>query len=62
MNKWTVVVEEDQDDLVIPLPSDMLESLGWLPGDTLVWDVLPDQTIVLRKKEKWYQVIVRWFK
>lgn len=55
-------VEEYQDDLMIPLPQEILESLGWLPGDTLVWDVMADGTIVLKKKEKWYYRIARWFK
>jgi bifunctional DNA-binding transcriptional regulator/antitoxin component of YhaV-PrlF toxin-antitoxin module len=35
---WTVKVEEDQfGDLILPLPTDMLEELGWKEGDTLNW-------------------------
>ena len=37
---WTVTVEqnpEDEDNLVLPLPPDVLESIGWQIGDTLDW-------------------------
>lgn len=36
---WTVELEEDPEtgDLVMPLPPEMLEELGWKIGDTLVW-------------------------
>lgn len=50
-SQWTVTVVEDGDDLVLPLPEDMLETLGWNTGDTLKWEQLDDQTWTLRKKE-----------
>jgi hypothetical protein len=37
---WSVTVEEAEDgsgDLVMPLPQDMLDQVGWLEGDTLEW-------------------------
>lgn len=36
---WTITVEEDPEtgDLILPLPSDMLELQGWTEGDTLEW-------------------------
>lgn len=39
LKTWTVELEEDPEtgDLVMPLPPEMLEELGWKIGDTLVW-------------------------
>lgn len=38
---WIVDLEEDPEtgDLVMPLPEDLLASMGWQIGDTLTWDV-----------------------
>ena len=38
--QWTVTVEEAEDgsgDLVMPLPQEMLDQVGWVEGDTLEW-------------------------
>ena len=48
-SQWTVTVIEDGDDLILPLPEDMLETLGWNTGDKLKWQQLDDQTWTLRK-------------
>lgn len=42
VNRWTVTLEEDPatGDLMLPLPPDLLESLGWQLGDVLVWEVI----------------------
>ena len=37
-------VVEDNGELMLQFPPEMLEELGWLPGDTIVWDVLDDNT------------------
>jgi hypothetical protein len=36
---WTVIIDEDPDtgDLILPLPQDLLDSQGWVEGDTLTW-------------------------
>ena len=38
---WIVELEEDLEtgDLVMPLPEEMLRELGWVIGDTLVWNI-----------------------
>jgi len=37
-NKFTVSLEEDEDgNLVLPFPDEMIESLGWQEGDILEW-------------------------
>ena len=55
MKKWTAYVEQDGEDLVLPLPDDLLGELGWKTGDTLIWDLREDGSIVLTKKPYWYQ-------
>lgn len=52
MLRWTVTVDQDGDDLILPLPEDMLQAVGWGPGDTLIWTINEDQTWTLRKKEQ----------
>ena len=48
--RWTVTVCADGDDLILPLPEDMLQAVGWGPGDTLEWEEGKDGTWILRKK------------
>lgn len=56
MNKWTAYIEQDGDDLILPIPEDLLNQLGWKEGDVLLWDI-DDETgqITLRKKPVWYK-------
>jgi len=37
--RWIVELEEDPEtgDLVMPLPIELLEEMGWRIGDTLTW-------------------------
>ena len=51
---YTVHLEEDPDtgDLILPFPPELLESLGWKEGDTLLWDVSDSGAITLTKEEK----------
>ena len=49
VNSWTVTVEEDGDDLVLPLPQELLDQVGWLTGDTLNWQNEEDGTWTLTK-------------
>ena len=40
MKNWTVTIEEADDgsgDIVLPLPTELLETQGWKEGDTLEW-------------------------
>ena len=36
-SRWTAILEEDGDDLILPLPQELLEELNWNIGDTLEW-------------------------
>jgi hypothetical protein len=56
MNKkmfWTLEVKEDPsnpDELMLEFPPELLETAGWKEGDTLIWTVQDDQSIILSKK------------
>jgi len=41
----------DQDELVIQFPDDMMERLGWQEGDMLRW-LIEDDKIFVKKVEK----------
>ena len=47
---YTVVVEQDGDDLILPLPPELLDELGWHTGDTLEWTEHSPASWSLRKK------------
>ena len=52
VTSFTVTLEEDGDDLVMPIPEDILKSLDWNEGDLLEWDINDkDNTIILRKAQ-----------
>jgi len=46
---YTVTLEEDGDDLLMPIPEEVLKELDWKEGDELEWDLQSDKSIVLRK-------------
>lgn len=50
---WTVCVEEDPEtgELILPFPPDALSQVGWDFGDTLIWDMQEDGSIILTKKD-----------
>ena len=57
VNRWTVTLEEDPEtgDLMLPLPPELLETLGWQLDDVLVWEVVRGENahqVILSKKEK----------
>ena len=54
MRVWTAYVRQEGDDLIVPFPEDLLETMGWKEGDVLVWDVREDGCVVLTKKATWY--------
>lgn len=51
-SSWTITLEEDGEDLILPFPPDLLEQTGWKEGDVLLWDMKEDGRIVLSKKEE----------
>ena len=52
VTSYTVTLEEENDDLVLPIPEDILKKLGWEENDELEWDINEDnKTIILRKAQ-----------
>ena len=48
----TVVVQEDENgELYIELPPDLIEQLGWDENTEVLWVVEDDGKIILRKRE-----------
>ncbi len=59
MTSYIIEVQEDQDgELFIEFPEEIIEELGWQEGDILSWD-LKGEGIVLSKlnDESGYEVI-----
>ena len=52
-DKYTVKLEEDPEtgELVMPIPVELLNQVGWDDGDTLLWEELPNGSYSLKKKE-----------
>ena len=46
----TVEYDEETDELMLPIPDEILDSLGWDIGDVLQWEY-NDDSIVLKKVE-----------
>lgn len=49
-NRFTVTIEEDEfGELILPIPDEICEELGWDVGDTLEYGVLEEDSFTLRK-------------
>ena len=48
---YTVTLEEENDDLLLPIPEEMMVQLGWDEGDLLEW-IIEDDDIKLVKVEE----------
>ena len=51
-HSWTVTLEKDGEDIILPFPADMLEHLGWKEGTNIYWIDNKDGTFTLTDKEK----------
>lgn len=48
---WVEAVQEDENgELVLPFPQDLLDEMGWNPGDELEWHNRGDGAWEIRKK------------
>jgi hypothetical protein len=52
LKSWTVIVQQDGEDLILPLPQEMLDEVGWNPGDNLQWVDRGDGTWEIRRKNE----------
>ena len=52
--RYEVIVQEDPEtgDLLLPIPQEVLDSLGWTEGDDIKFDVCQDGTFTLKKNYK----------
>lgn len=49
-NRFTVTIEEDEfGELILPIPDEICEELGWDVGDTLEYGVDETDSLTLRK-------------
>jgi hypothetical protein len=48
----TVTVIQDGDDLILPLPDDMMDEVGWKIGDTVRWKDNGDGTWSISKVDE----------
>jgi hypothetical protein len=47
-----VTLDEDENgDLVVPIPDDIMTELGWQDGDLLEWDIEDDHIVLRRIQE-----------
>ena len=53
-NTWTVQLEEDEKtgELILPIPVDLLNQMGWAEGPELWWDITPDGEIIIKEHTK----------
>lgn len=48
---WIETVQEDENgELVLPFPQELLDEVGWKPGDNLEWIDRGDGTWEIRQK------------
>ena len=51
-HRFVVTLEEDQyGDLIMPIPEEVLDELGWTVGDDLDY-TLDEDSIILRKSDE----------
>ena len=48
---YTVTLEGDDDECILPLPDELLDELDWQEGDMLEWIINDDNTITIRKEQ-----------
>jgi hypothetical protein len=50
--RWTITLEEDPDtkELILPFTEEILNTVGWKTGDTIVWKNNNDGSWTLTKK------------
>ena len=51
-NNWTITVEQDENgELILPLPVDLLSQMGWSEGTDLFWVDNENGTYTLTDKK-----------
>jgi hypothetical protein len=48
---YTVTLEGDDEECILPLPDEVLDQLDWQDGDMLDWIINDDNTITIKKAD-----------
>lgn len=48
--KWELPITEEDGELVLTFPDNMMDNMNWNPGDTLVWEEMADGSAFIYKK------------
>ena len=52
ISQWTIELQEnDEGDLFIELNDDIIDVTGLFEGEKLIWEILSDDTFVLRRMD-----------
>ena len=51
MNTYDVILVEDGDDLILPFPQELLDTMKWKEGDSLVWIDNQDGSWTIKKDD-----------
>lgn len=51
MNQWKIILQKDSEtgDLILPLSTDLLSSVGWCENTQLLWEGMANETWCLRQ-------------
>ena len=49
-SRWVIELEQDGEDLILPLNEEILANTGWKTGDELLWETVSENVWTLRKK------------
>ena len=49
-SRWVIKLEQDGEDLILPLNDEIMEITGWKTGDELLWEAAAGNAWTLRKK------------
>jgi hypothetical protein len=56
LNKKYLTVQKDDDgELLLEFPDDLLDTMNWEPGDTIIWTELPNGNGYNVEKAKTYE-------
>lgn len=51
--KYTVVTQHDENgDVILPIPEELLEKLGWKEGDNIEFGISDEGQFILTKSDK----------
>ncbi|MFX0209629.1 MAG: AbrB/MazE/SpoVT family DNA-binding domain-containing protein [Candidatus Hodarchaeota archaeon] len=46
MSYYIELIEDENGDLILPIPEEVIETLGWKEDDLLTWDIKGDGIIL----------------